>query len=138
MLRGSWNDAPMRPDRGSIWASFLAFVVAFSAAPAIAKLQLHVLGLQRGGRFGIKQVYNGLGCHGRNLSPALRISGVPAGTKSLAVTMFDPDAPTQSGWWQWLAYDLPAGTRQLAEGAGLAAVVPCPTALGRDGTTSAR
>ncbi len=110
----------MRPNRGSVYvcASLTAVIVVFSAAPALAKLQLHVLGLRPGGRFGNNQVYNGLGCHGRNRSPALRFTGVPAGTRSLAVTMFDPDAPTQSGWWQWLTYDLPAGTRHLTEGAG--------------------
>ena len=46
------------------------------------------------------------------------MGGVPAGAESLAVTIHDPDAPTQSGWWHWLVYDLPASTRTLAEGAG--------------------
>ena len=100
-------------------ASFVALLVA---PTAMAKLQLRVLGLQPGHRFGPDQVYNGFGCTGRNLSPALRISGAPTRTKSLAVTIHDPDAATQSGWWHWLVYDLPAPTRRLAEGAGAGAV----------------
>jgi Raf kinase inhibitor-like YbhB/YbcL family protein len=100
-------------------AALVATLVALVAAPtAIAKLQLRVLGLQPGQRFGINQVYNGFGCTGHNLSPALRISGLPVHTESLAITIHDPDAATQSGWWHWLIYDLRTSTKQLAEGAG--------------------
>ena len=64
------------------------------------------------------QVYKGSGCNGGNHSPALAWSGAPEGTRSYAVTIFDPDAPTGHGWWHWLAYDLPARTRSLPEDAG--------------------
>jgi phosphatidylethanolamine-binding protein (PEBP) family uncharacterized protein len=108
-------------------AALVATLVALVAAPTvIAKLQLRVPGLQPGQRFGINQVYNGFGCTGRNLSPALRISGVPVHTQSLAITIHDPDAATQSGWWHWLVYDLPARTSRLAEGAGAASGAPLP------------
>lgn len=64
------------------------------------------------------QVFNGFGCTGKNISPALKWSGAPAGTKSYAVTVYDPDAPTGSGWWHWVVYNLPASATELAEGAG--------------------
>jgi Raf kinase inhibitor-like YbhB/YbcL family protein len=57
------------------------------------------------------------GCSGPGVSPELSWSGAPAGTKSYAVLMFDPDAPTGSGFWHWVAWDIPAGTTSLATGA---------------------
>jgi len=66
------------------------------------------------------QVYNEFGCHGKNLSPALTWKGAPAGTKSFALTVYDPDAPTGMGWWHWVVYNIPAGTSGVAEGAGAA------------------
>jgi Raf kinase inhibitor-like YbhB/YbcL family protein len=64
------------------------------------------------------QVFNSFGCHGRNISPALSWSNAPAGTKSFALLVHDPDAPTGSGWWHWVVYDIPADVTSLAAGAG--------------------
>ena len=60
-----------------------------------------------------KQVYNGFGCSGQNQSPTLQWQGAPAGTKSYALTVYDPDAPTGSGWWHWVLFNIPAQTQGL-------------------------
>jgi Raf kinase inhibitor-like YbhB/YbcL family protein len=61
-------------------------------------------------------VFKGFGCTGSNVSPALSWSGAPSGTKSFAVSMYDPDAPTGSGWWHWVVFNIPPGTTSLPKG----------------------
>ncbi|MFB9990816.1 YbhB/YbcL family Raf kinase inhibitor-like protein [Deinococcus oregonensis] len=72
------------------------------------------------GTLNLAQVADGFGCTGGNISPALSWSGVPEGTESLALTLFDPDAPTGSGFWHWVVYNLPARSTSLNAGAGTA------------------
>jgi len=71
-----------------------------------------------GGQLTEAQVFSGFGCTGQNRSPALAWTGAPAGTRSFAVTLFDPDAPTGSGWWHWLIFNIDAGTHALKTDAG--------------------
>jgi Raf kinase inhibitor-like YbhB/YbcL family protein len=59
------------------------------------------------------------GCTSAGVSPQLSWEGAPAATKSYVVTMFDPDAPTGSGFWHWVAWDIPASTHSLPTGATL-------------------
>lgn len=65
-----------------------------------------------------QQEFNGFGCQGDDLSPHLKWSSPPQGTKSFAITAYDPDAPTGSGWWHWQVINLPANVMELASNAG--------------------
>lgn len=75
--------------------------------------------IRAGGTIAMEQVFNGFGCSGRNLSPALAWSGAPEGTKSFALLCHDPDAPTGgAGWWHWLMLNIPASATGLQKDAG--------------------
>lgn len=63
-----------------------------------------------------KHVFNSFGCVGENISPQLSWVDAPADTKSFAITAYDPDAPTGSGWWHWVVFNIPASTSAISEG----------------------
>ena len=68
------------------------------------------------GQIANDQVFNSFGCSGKNISPQLSWKGAPAGTKSFAITAYDPDAPTGSGWWHWLAFNIPPTADEVKTG----------------------
>ena len=80
------------------------------------------------GQFTGKFIANVFGCTGDNKSPQLAWSAAPAGTKSFAITMYDPDAPTGSGWWHWVVFNIPANVFELKQGAGNIAAQLMPDA----------
>src|SRR2546423_4500496 len=88
------------------------------AAPARGRFKLTAPDLVAKSRITAATVFNGMGCTGQNTSPALNWSNPPAGTKSFAITAYDPDAPTGSGWWHWVMYNIPATATGLSAGAG--------------------
>lgn len=71
-----------------------------------------------GGQMTKMEEFGGFGCTGENKSPQLSWMNVPEGTKSFAITMYDPDAPTGSGWWHWIVFDIPADADELVVNAG--------------------
>lgn len=112
-FRSSWP----RPARAA-----LACALACSAAVA-AHAQAFTLAspdFVEGSTLPQRFEFNGFGCAGGNQSPALHWSGAPAGTQSYAVTMYDPDAPTGSGWWHWTVVNIPATVAELRPDAGAA------------------
>lgn len=83
-----------------------------------ADLTLSSPEIKANGIFPKKFEYNGFGCSGDNKSPALKWSGAPKDTRSFAVTVYDPDAPTGSGWWHWMVINIPADVTGLPSDAG--------------------
>ena len=103
--------------RSWIW---MAIVFCLFSVTALAEqFTLTSPTIEPGGFLGETQVYNGFGCAGQNRSPALNWSAGPDGTKSYAVTVYDPDAPTGSGWWHWVVYNIPADVTALPAGSRL-------------------
>lgn len=102
--------------------SLLATIVPAGTVSAQApNFELSSTDVAAGAPIAQKFVFNGFGCTGGNVSPALGWKNAPAGTKSFAVMVHDPDAPTGgAGFWHWVVVDLPATATGLAQGAGAA------------------
>jgi Raf kinase inhibitor-like YbhB/YbcL family protein len=99
-------------------AAFMLAATIQTYPAAAADFTLTGPGLAEGATVPESMILSGLGCAGGNLSPELYWSGAPAGTQSFAVTLYDPDAPTGSGFWHWVAFDIPASVEGLKAGAG--------------------
>lgn len=111
-----------------------ALALSLAASSAMAKdFTLSSPQIKPGATLTDAQVFNGFGCSGGNVSPALAWRNAPEGTKSFALTVYDPDAPTGSGWWHWVVYNIPANVNSLPEGAGSGdfAALPAGASQGR-------
>ena len=94
--------------------------LTYPPAVEAASFTLTSAAFKNNGAIAPKYSFNQFGCTGENLSPPLEWKNPPAGTKSFALMVHDPDAPTGSGWWHWVVYNIPAETTALPEGAGAA------------------
>lgn len=112
---------------------FAALIAGCAHTATAAEFALTSPDLRAGGTISEQHVLNGFGCKGGNLSPALTWSGAPADTKSFAVTVYDPDAPTGSGWWHWVVFNIPASVNALPRNAGdaRASALPVGSIQGR-------
>lgn len=92
-----------------------------SAATSAAAFELGSADIKPGAAIDNKHVFNGFGCTGENVSPALAWKNPPQGTRSFALLVHDPDAPTGgAGWWHWVVLNLPVVATSLPQGAGSA------------------
>src|ERR1700722_14257440 len=103
-----------------IWIAALGVSALGASAANAAGMTLTSADIKQGAKIANEQVFNGFGCTGGNMSPSLSWSGAPAATKSFAVSIYDPDAPTGSGFWHWVVFNIPAATTSLPKGAGAA------------------
>jgi Raf kinase inhibitor-like YbhB/YbcL family protein len=97
----------------SLYTNLLLAITATSFAQTFTLKSADI-----GGQATQKEFYNGFGCTGQNISPQLSWEHVPAGTQYFAVTMYDKDAPTGSGFWHWVVFNIPASVTELKSGAG--------------------
>jgi Raf kinase inhibitor-like YbhB/YbcL family protein len=100
-------------------AALLLFVGMTAMADVSTPMAVQSENFRDGGDLSLDQVYSGMGANGKNLSPQLSWTGAPAETKSFAITIYDPDAPTGSGWWHWVVFNIPPSVTSLPEGASL-------------------
>ena len=98
---------------------FFCALSLITAFPALAgTLSLSSQDIAEGELMNKKHEFNGFGCSGEDMSPQLTWSNVPKGTKSFAITAYDPDAPTGSGWWHWQLVNIPITVTEVPTNAG--------------------
>jgi phosphatidylethanolamine-binding protein (PEBP) family uncharacterized protein len=99
------------------WIVSILFMLVMSPCDA-ADFRLSSPSIQEQDKISNEQVFSGMGCSGKNVSPELYWDNVPKNTKNFAVTVYDPDAPTWSGWWHWVMFNIPATVHTLPSNAG--------------------
>lgn len=90
----------------------------YDALPDLPTFELTSEDVAPGQTLSEQQVSGIMGAGGHDASPQLTWSGFPEGTKSFAVTVYDPDAPTASGFWHWAVANIPVSTTSIVSGAG--------------------
>ena len=98
--------------------NFITAIVLLCTTTIFAQKTFTLSSKNLGGQATKLEEFNGFGCSGENSSPQLSWSNAPEGTKSFAITMYDPDAPTGSGFWHWVVFDIPANVNELVKNAG--------------------
>lgn len=107
------------PLRALIAAPLFVTLAATAATLQSEKFELKSPDIAPGQTVASQFVFNGFGCTGSNISPALEWHGLPHGTQSLAVMVHDPDAPTGgAGFWHWVVVNIPTSATGLARGTG--------------------
>lgn len=101
-----------------IRATLVVFLSGLGSIATASELTLTSSDIAAGQLMTSTQVYAGFGCTGENMSPHLSWSGAPEGTASFALLVFDPDAPTGSGWWHWQLINIPSDVTTLAANSG--------------------
>ncbi len=96
---------------GSVFLGLVCITASYAGEFTLKSDQIN-------GQLTMDQVFSGFGCTGKNISPSLKWTDAPKGTKSFALTVYDPDAPTGSGWWHWIIFNIPANVTELKTGAG--------------------
>jgi Raf kinase inhibitor-like YbhB/YbcL family protein len=96
----------------------LSSLIVLFCATVVAAQEFTLKSDQMGGQLTIENVYAGFGCTGKNISPSLQWINAPKSAKSFALSVYDPDAPTGSGWWHWVIFNIPSDVMELKTDAG--------------------
>jgi Raf kinase inhibitor-like YbhB/YbcL family protein len=90
----------------------------YDALPQVPSFELSSTDISDGGELALRHCSGIFGAGGEDVSPQLSWSGFPDETRSFAITVYDPDAPTASGFWHWAVFNIPASVTEVPTGAG--------------------